>query len=277
MAFVTGVLIGLGTYLVILAFHHPREMSLPKEITAKVAPAAGAGIAGFVGAAMISGSAPIAVSIAVLSAALPEIWRSANERRRREELREVWPEIIDDIVANVRVGLPIGESLSLLSVRGPQALRPAFIQFAQHLRADGRLDPALNELKETLADPMTDRILEALRLAHHLGGHDLATTLASLASLVRDENRARGELLARQSWTVNGARLAAVAPWIMLLLFSTRPGAIDAFATPTGVAILGGGFVLTLVAYWLMLRLGRLPEDERIFANTPDRARRAYA
>ncbi|QOR47035.1 hypothetical protein INS90_07085 [Trueperella pecoris] len=115
---------------------------------------------------------------------------------------------------------------------------------------------------------MTDRILESLRLAHDLGSRDLSSTLASLAKLVREENRARGELLARQSWTVNGARLAAVAPWAMLLLFSTRPGTIEAFTTSTGVAILVGGFILTLFAYWLMLRLGRLPEDERIFGNS---------
>lgn len=268
MAFVIGVIVGLGVFLVVLAYREPRNIALPTGLLRRIAPATGAGFAGFVAAAMISGSAPIAASIGVLCAAVPGIWRSAQARRRREELREVWPEVIDDIVANVRVGLPIGESLALLSVRGPEVMRPAFTQFAQHLRADGRLDPALDELKATLADPMTDRILEALRLAHSLGGRDLAATLASLASLVREENRARGELLARQSWTVNGARLAAVAPWIMLLLFSTRPGAIDAFTTPTGVAILVIGFVLTLVAYWLMLRLGRLPEDERIFAGS---------
>ena len=267
MAFVIGVLVGLGAFFVFLAYRAPREITLPARLPQKIAPTVAAGAGGFILAGMISGSGPIAASIGVLSAAIPGLWRSARARRRREELRDVWPEVIDDIVANVRVGLPIGESLALLSVRGPEVMRPAFTQFAQHLRADGRLDPALDELKGTLADPMTDRILEALRLAHNLGGRDLATTLASLASLVREDNRARGELLARQSWTVNGARLAAVAPWIMLLLFSTRPGAIGAFTSPTGVAILVIGFVLTLVAYWLMLRLGRLPEEQRIFAG----------
>ncbi|MEW6902587.1 type II secretion system F family protein [Trueperella pyogenes] len=267
MAFVIGSLIGLGLFLILGAAQRPRPVSLPAGIWPKTWPALAAGAAGFALVAAISGSLAISASIAVLCGAIPGVWRGARARRRREELRETWPEVIDDIVANVRVGLPISESLGLLAVRGPEVMRPAFSQFAQHLRADGRLDPALDALKADLADPMTDRILEALRLAHDLGGRDLSTTLASLAALVREENRARGELLARQSWTVNGARLAAVAPWLLLLLFSTRPGAIDAFTTPTGVFILVSGFVLTVVAYWLMLRFGRLPEEERIFAG----------
>ncbi|MDP9805768.1 tight adherence protein B [Trueperella bonasi] len=266
MAFVIGLLAGLGAFLIVLAWRDPKTITLPTGWFHKLVPPLAAGGVGFFLAGAISNSAPIAISIGILCAAIPGIWRDSRARRRREELREVWPEVIDDIVANVRVGLPIGESLALLSVRGPEVMRPPFTRFAAHLRADGRLDPALDELKATLADPMTDRILEALRLSHHLGGRDLATTLASLASLVREDNRARGELLARQSWTVNGARIAAIAPWLMLLLFSTRPGAIDAFSTSTGVAILVVGFVLTIIAYWLMLHLGRLPEDERIFA-----------
>ncbi|VEI13955.1 type II secretion system F family protein [Trueperella bialowiezensis] len=265
MAFLTGAVIGLGIFLIVVAYRNPREVRLPNGRRVGQFLMAAAGGAAL--AATISQSIPITVAIGLLCGLIPGVWRGARERRRREELRNVWPEVIDDIVANVRAGLPIGESLALLAVRGPELTRPAFTQFAHHLRADGRLDPALDELKTTLADPMTDRILEALRLAHGLGGRDIANTLTSLAAMVREENRARGELLARQSWTVNGARLAAVAPWIMLLLFSTRPGAIDAFATRAGTAVLIVGFVATVVAYWLMLRLGRLPEETRIFAG----------
>lgn len=267
MGFVIGMVMGLGVFLAASAFRQPRPLTVPAGLWPALWPALAAGVGSFLLASAVSSSLVISIPIAVMCAAVPGVWRGARERRRREELREVWPEVIDDIVASVRVGLPVGESLAMLAVRGPEIMRPPFTQFAQHLRADGRLDPALDELKEVLADPMTDRILESLRLAHDLGGRDLSAALASLASLVREENRARGELLARQSWTVNGARLAAVAPWIMLLLFSTRPGAIDAFTTLVGVFILVAGFVATVLAYWLMLRLGRLPEEERIFAG----------
>ena len=37
-----------------------------------------------------------------------------------------------------------------------------------------------------------------------------------------------------------------------------------AYSTATGVAVLAVGGALTAVAYWAMVRIGRLPEDERV-------------
>ena len=44
---------------------------------------------------------------------------------------------------------------------------------------------------------------------------------------------------------------------------STRPQAAAAYATATGALILLVGAVVSVIAYRLMLRLGRLPEEER--------------
>ena len=66
---------------------------------------------------------------------------------------------------------------------------------------------------------------------------------------------------------VNGARVAAVAPWIVLALLATRPGTIEAFATAGGTLILVGGFLMTVIAYMLMVRLGRLPEEPRVLVR----------
>lgn len=175
--------------------------------------------------------------------------------------------MLDDIVSALRAGLGIGEALAALAARGPESLRPSFAEFSAQLQATGRLDPSLNALKDRLADPVADRVLEAMRLASRLGGHDLATMLRSLATSLRAENRARGELLARQSWSVNGARVAAIAPWAVLALLATRPGTIEAFANTAGTAILIGGFLTTVCAYALMIRLGRLPDEPRVLVG----------
>ncbi|MDO5025983.1 MAG: type II secretion system F family protein [Trueperella sp.] len=261
MGFLIGAGIGLGALLVLRAVTEPHEVTvnLRKYFPYLVAAAAGGTIA-----YLISNSALIALCVALLAGAIPVGIVRHRQRRRRQALREAWPEVLDEVVASVRAGLGVGEALSLLEVRGPQIVRTDFAEFATHLRAVGRLNPCLDELKAKMADPMADRIIEAMRLSHDLGGRDLAKMLTNLAAYVREDNRARGELLARQSWTVNGARLAAVAPWLILLLFSTRPGTSQAFANPTGAVVLITGLVLTVVAYLLMLRLGRLPEEKRI-------------
>ncbi len=74
----------------------------------------------------------------------------------------------------------------------------------------------------------------------------------------------RGELEARQSWTVNGARLAAAGPWVVLAFLATRPETARAYDSAAGVAVLLGGAACSLIAYRLMVRLGRLPEEGRV-------------
>ena len=79
-----------------------------------------------------------------------------------------------------------------------------------------------------------------------------------------DDARTRAELLARQSWSVTAARMAVCAPWLVLILLATQSETLIAYDTPTGTAILVAGAVLTVGAYRLMIRIGRLPEDKRV-------------
>jgi len=136
--------------------------------------------------------------------------------------------------------------------------------FAVDYAATARFSVCLDRLKARFADPVADRIVEALRLAHEVGGSELGTLLRSLSRMLREDLRTRGELEARQSWTVNGARVAVAAPWLILALLATRPQAAAAYATSSGALVLTIGAVASILAYRLMLRLGRLPEEERV-------------
>ena len=136
--------------------------------------------------------------------------------------------------------------------------------FARDYRASGRFTEALDLLKARLADPVADRIIEALRITREVGGTDLGRLLRTLSQFLRDDLRARGELEARQSWTVNGARLAAAAPWVVLAMLSTQSTTIQAYNSATGVLVLLIGAAASLIAYQAMVRLGRLPEDVRV-------------
>ena len=133
-----------------------------------------------------------------------------------------------------------------------------------HNCSTGRFSQCLDLLKERLADPTGDRICESLRIAREVGGSDLGRLLRTLSSFLRDDARTRAELETRQSWVVNSARLAVAAPWILLGLISLRTESIRAFNAPSGWVVLAVGGVLCLIAYRLMLRLGRLPVEGRV-------------
>ena len=96
--------------------------------------------------------------------------------------------------------------------------------------------------------------------------HRAADRAAQPRRLPAAELAVRSEVEARQSWVVNAARLGVAAPWIVLLLLASRPEAAAAYNSPPGWLVLGVGLVVTVVAYRVMIALGRLPEERRWFA-----------
>ena len=208
--------------------------------------------------------APVALSFAVMAGYAPVALVRMRARRRRASLRELWPDAVDNITSGVRAGLALPEALSQLAIRGPEELRPAFRAFAEDYRSSGRFHECLDRLKASLSDPVGDRLIESLRIAREVGGSDLGTLLRTLSTFLREDSRTRSELEARQGWTVNAARLAVAAPWVVLGMLCTRPESIRAYASTTGTLVLVVGAVASVAAYRIMLFVGRLPEDERV-------------
>lgn len=218
----------------------------------------------FLGGYSMTRVVPIAVCFAAIAGYGPLGFVGMRARKRRSQLRDLWPDAVDNIASAVRAGMALPEALSQLAVRGPEELRPAFAAFAQDYRTTGRFQDCLDQLKERLADPVADRLVESLRIAREVGGSDLGRVLRTLSTFLREDARTRAELETRQGWTVNAARLAAAAPWVVLAMMSVQPDSLRAYSTAAGTAVLGTGAAVTLVAYRLMVRIGRLPEDERV-------------
>jgi tight adherence protein B len=213
---------------------------------------------------VVSQTLPIAAAFGVIAGYAPVALVRGRAQRRRRELAEVWPEAVDNLASAVRAGLSLPEALSQLGERGPEPLRPVFTAFGQDYLATGRFGVCLDLLKVRLADPVGDRVVEALRIAREVGGGDLGRVLRALSGFLRDDARTRSELEARQAWVVNGARLAAASPWVVLLVLSFQPEVIQRYRSPSGVLVLVLGGLACAVAYRLMVSIGRLPEEERV-------------
>jgi tight adherence protein B len=213
---------------------------------------------------VVSSSISVAVCFGAFGFAAPVAVVARLRNRRRVELREVWPEVVDNLASAVRAGMALPEAVSALALRGPEPLRPAFGRFAADYRGTGRFSDCLDRLKADLADPVGDRVCESLRLARDVGGTDLGRLLRTLSTFLREDARTRAELETRQGWTVNAARLAVAAPWVVLLLLATQSTTLEAFDRPAGRALLVFGAVVSLFAYRVMIRIGRLPEERRV-------------
>lgn len=261
---VVGLGFGLGAVVLLSAPAPARVVGRPVRRRRPYGAMAGCGLLVFLAAGALSRSPAIASAFALFGAYAPVAIESRRARLRTARRRELWPDVVDNLASGVRAGLSLPEALVQLGERGPAPVRADFAAFGRDYAASGRFGECLDRLKDRLADPVGDRILEALRLAREVGGSDLGRLLRSLSQFLRDDARTRAELVTRQGWTVNAARLALAAPWVVLALLSLRPETVAAYDTAEGVAVLAVGGAVSLAAYRLMLRIGRLPEDERV-------------
>jgi tight adherence protein B len=278
-----GLLFGLGAFMIVRARTVPptpkeagsswqdrsRDLLVQSGIEG-VSPGQllGASIAlGLVAFVIVLGTSRVLViglAFGLFASLVPVTLVRRRRAQRSVELREVWPEAVDNLVSGVRAGLSLPEALTQLGSRGPEQLRSAFRRFGEDYRATGRFTESLDRLKANLSDPVGDRVVEALRMAREVGGTDLGRLLRTLSTFLREDARTRAELETRQGWTVNAARLALSAPWVLLLLLSTQPSAVAAYNEPAGafVLIVGGG--VSVVAYRVMIRIAKLPTERRV-------------
>ncbi len=237
------------------------EAVTPRQLLASCT---GAGVVATVIFLGLSRVLPIALAFGAFAAYLPVGLVQYRARQRRAELRELWPDAVDNLASAVRAGLSLPEALTQLGHRGPEPLRRPFQQFGDDYRANGRFELCLDRLRERLADPTGDRICESLRIAREVGGTDLGRLLRTLSGFLRDDARTRAELETRQGWIINAARVAVAAPWILLALLSLRTSAAQAYNSPGGWVVLGVGAGVCAVAYRTMIRIGRLPDEVRV-------------
>jgi tight adherence protein B len=284
MGLLLGLFFGIGLLLIAWSFVAPYEEK-PKtdgRLTARSRDLlARAGVEGvtpgaFIGACVLTGfvafvlmflvsaTLPVGVVFGVMAGGVPVALLKSRARKRLAEFRELWPDVVDNIASAVRAGLSLSEALAQVGERGPLPLREPFRRFGADYASTGRFADSLDRLKARLADPVGDRVVEALRIAREVGGGDLGRLLRSLSSFLRDDARTRSELESRQSWSVNGARVAVAAPWLVLGMLSFQGDVIQRYNSPVGALIIGIGAVVCVLAYRVMLRIGRLPEPERV-------------
>lgn len=282
MGALVGLGVGIGVLLTWSAFvvprHRPtagRRLGRLAELlgragltsvspTSLLALCAGSALVTFLAILMISQTPPVAAAFAAMAGYLPLAMVAGRARRRQREFAEVWPEAVDNLASAVRAGLTLPDALSGLAVRGPEPLRGPFEAFAIDYQVSGRFSESLDRLKHRLADPVGDRVVEGLRIAREVGGGELGRLLRNLSAYLREDARIRSEMEARQAWTVNGARLAVGSPWVVLLFMSLQSEVIRRYSSPAGVVVLAVGAVVSVAAYRLMMRLGRLPIERRV-------------
>ncbi len=215
----------------------------------------------------VTGSLFVAVVPAIAVALLPRAFFARRRRLRLREVQAAWPDGLRDLSASIAAGRSLTQAVNALAEHGPQPLRVAFGRFPELARVLGTA-PALEIVKEELADPTSDRVIEVLLLAHQRGGAIVRAILADLVETTTRDLKLLDELETEGLEMRINARAVVVLPWLVLVALTARPGPMrDFYRSAGGVATLTVAAGLSLVGVLVLSRLGRDPVEERVLAT----------
>ena len=224
-----------------------------------------AACAGYILSRVILGTSVLTIPFTLFAVVLPYLIAKRRAEKKRAELAELWPEILDHIISGLRSGLSIAETLVGLANRGPELSRPIFRECQARLTDGSELTAIFNFIKTEFNDPVADQVCEVLDFARGAGSRDTAITLRTLGDFIRSDIAVRGEIHAKLGWIKNSALVAALAPWILLVILSSQASTLQAFSTGAGTLIIFFGLAISLIAYLWMSRVGRIRTLPRIF------------
>ena len=96
----------------------------------------GLGLLAAVVVLLTTGAITVSLAFGVFGFVLPQVQVRRLAGKRQADLREVWPEVVDNLASAVRAGLSLPEAVAQLAARGPEPLRPAFSRFAVSTELD---------------------------------------------------------------------------------------------------------------------------------------------
>lgn len=213
----------------------------------------------------------IAVPPAVAVALTPRFYFAQQRRKLARARLEAWPEALRSIIASVSSSMSLHQALLALASSGPTRLRPVFTRYSS---LSFTLDSAtaLSVIREELADPVSDRIIEDLLLALEQGPAVVIDIMDDLATSTVEDLQVLDRVETAQLEQKLNARAVFVMPFLFLVLLTFRPGpGREFYASGAGVAVVLFGTTLSLIGMLIVSRLGQLPEEPRVFATEQER------
>jgi tight adherence protein B len=229
---------------------------------------AAVGAAAFAAAAAVTGAALVAMVPAVAVALLPRTYFGRRRVIRMREIQTAWPDGLRDLAASISAGHSLTQALTNVADTGPPALREAFARFPLLARMLGMV-PALEIVKEELADPTSDRVIEVLILAYERGGSIVKQIIEDLVVATTRDVKVLDEIESEGLEMKINARAVLVMPWLVLIALTVRAGPFREFYRSSAgfVVVVVGAALSGLGALWIG-RLGRQHGEQRVFGSS---------
>jgi tight adherence protein B len=217
----------------------------------------------FMGTLIVTGWIVVAVSVALLVAAIPGIGRPYIQTRNEQELVDgiaTWTEQLRDTLAGAH-GLE--QAIVATSVHAPLVLQAHVKKLASFI-GYGSLEDGIRRFGDDLDNSTADFVVAALVTASQHQARDLGMLLTQIAQCARDESKMRSRIWVGRARTRSAIKIiATVIASFVLGLFAFNRTYLQPYSSIQGQVVLSVILGVFAVSLSLMQSMAKIIEPER--------------
>jgi hypothetical protein len=264
LMFFSGAIVGLGVFL--LSIPQGVQATWSALVSFKTFRFRLAQIAiplAFMGTLIVTGWIVVAVSVALLVAAIPGIGRPYIQTRNEQELVDgiaTWTEQLRDTLAGAH-GLE--QAIVATSVHAPLALQAHVKKLASFI-GYGSLEDGIRRFGDDLDNSTADFVVAALVTASQHQARDLGMLLTQIAQCARDESKMRSRVWVGRARTRSAIKIiATVICSFVLGLFTFNRTYLQPYSSIQGQVVLSAILGVFAISLSLMQSMAKIIEPER--------------
>ncbi|MBX9814168.1 MAG: type II secretion system F family protein [Sphingomonas sp.] len=218
-----------------------------------------AGILVTVGALLTLRGMPVILALLLglfLAAWLPHMVVGMAIGRRVKKFTAKFPDAIELLVRGLRSGLPIGETMQVVSqeVQGPVGVE--FRAITDKMKIGRTMDVALQETADRLGTPEFQFFCITIAIQRETGGN-LAETLSNLATVLRGRAQMKLKIKAMSSESKASAYIVGSLPFIVFgLVWMVNQEYLMHFFTDQRLMVAGiGGLIWMSIGAFIMAKM----------------------
>jgi len=183
---------------------------------------------------------------------------------RRRRMLDAWPAVFELTQSGYQASIPLIEQIEEVHNSGPAQIRDSFGSLLARIDIEDE-EKALDWFRLTVANRYGDfyAMLQLLSLRFGLSGQ--VGSWSDLAAQSRLALQRDSEISSKHNWSMAIAKFGLLAPWVIVLLLIQRPEGLESYQTATGNQIMLIALIVSVFAYWMTDRIGRVPNRGRVF------------
>ena len=204
-----------------------------------------------------SGAAMLSLGVGLLvGAGLPHMVVGHFIKKRGADFTAKFPDAIELLVRGLRSGLPVTETLGVVSTEVPGPVGEEFKLVTDRIRVGRTMEDALQETADRLNTPEFSFFCITLAIQRETGGN-LAETLSNLADVLRKRAQMKLKIKAMSSESKASAIIVGSLPFIVFgLVYWMNPTYLGGFFTDDRLIVTGlGGLTWIGIGVFIMAQM----------------------